>query len=40
LRRFDHDADGILSLEEFGEILGREFDKLFAEREKLLELVD
>ena len=38
LRRCDHDADRAISFEEFAEILGRDYDQLIAEREKLVEL--
>jgi|LauGreDrversion2_2_1035103.scaffolds.fasta_scaffold364861_1 Ca2+-binding EF-hand superfamily protein len=38
LRRCDHDADRSISFEEFAEILGRDYDQLIAEREKLVEL--
>jgi Ca2+-binding EF-hand superfamily protein len=38
LRRCDHDADRAISFEEFAEILGRDYDHLIAEREKLVEL--
>lgn len=37
LRRCDHDADRALSLEEFSEALGHDFQALIAEREAALE---
>ena len=40
LRRCDHDATRSISYEEFAEILGRDYEKLLAEREAYYEKVN
>ena len=40
LRRCDHDATRSISFEEFAEILGRDYEKLLAEREEYYKKVN